>query len=848
MRTLTFGARSPSFAGNRVASWSPTSTGTGQAFGWSFGATGTVTLETLSDSSFRTQVPRTRISATATVLPPAAAVASLISADPIGSQGDADGHGGAQVVIRFALPIDGSSTGAFVGLSALSTAVLSGSGFGDSVGVGFGSSSSSGTAWNVVLPSNTVIPIGTALRNTSSVYALTIIFPPHDGSTRYFRMQLVDLATNTLHLDGVYPSTAFTLPAAATQLYVHAEIYAGLTTTRALEVVSMEISMPDGATRPLQETGEAGIFNLRDFGAIGDFDGSTGTDNMSALRSLLRALNGVGGTVILPPGGYYFGSQAEVDLNITGSIILRGAGPGGRHAPTRLHFAPFCGLHVVRRDAMIERELPPEFVLEDIALIGGHSGEEGHERAVDWPAWSAETVSYSVFAGTHTSANTVVPPGPRLEVNVIPPAAARPDASFEYLYVCIKSGAPGATAPPFHEAYMPDSSKPYGTGTYALGEIVRAPNIYDRVYKVTTAGTTGGIPPFSWPNSPVTDGTVVFTPIDASPFFVADGGTLASPTGCVWACRAAAGLRAECRVSLRRVYFENFFNGGLHLQDSERIFPPTGTNGCLGSAGYDVRVVHCGVGAIFRGAATGAAFFGLQVHAPRPPEEAEPEEVALYDRHLGIVERSYNGSSILGPRVSCTGPTLFVTGSDNATTVGGPFFREGDGPLDLRSPKATTWGGRPGLPLSDASFQGALSRTDWRGVASTLDLDTDISVTFKPDAASVLGFQSEDDAEAFRHVYGLPAEGWWGVTYGATTVAMAYSNGTTPFGGGLTWFPGALHFRQGPFLRIKFSVGPDPSLTPATIGDVVFNEGAASGQPLYWQMTANYGWQPGPTL
>lgn len=838
------------FAGNRLAEWFPSATGTTQVFGWGFGATGTVTLESVTDASFRAQLPRTRLTAPSSLDPDS--LAALISAAPFGSQGEADGHGGFQLVVAFGLAENLDDTAMFVGIADGAGSILDQPSLGECIGVGFASTSITTDELRLFLPGDVSFALDGVTRNTTSVYQLTITCPPYAAANQSFVVQLVDLAEGTLLYEAVLDDETYTLPPRDTLFRVHAEVLASVASLEpAIELASMRLSMPDGAKRYAQRLGEAGIFNVLHYGAVGDFDGTTGTDNGPAFARALRAMQGKGGTLIVPPGAYFLADGWRADLGISGPVVLRGAAPGSRTSASRLHFAPFTGIQAVRRVLQGVAEL----VLEDLALIGGNDGGEGRERAVEWPVWTAST-HYTPFAGTLSASNAIVPPGPRLAVNVIAPLTTpNPDASFEYVYVCILEGDSGGTAPDFSQAFRPDVSVPHAEDAffeqYAL---VRAPDIYDRYFVALFSGTTDATAPTEWPEigSTTTDGGVDWLGVDASPYLIADGGSLSEPTGCIWSCRTLAGLYSEERVSLRRVWVESFFNAGVHLQPNQatdwRFNPPPSQPSA--SAGYDVTIVRCGAGLVTRDDANGCTFFSLRVVMPRPPEEATPEEIALYDRHLAVAERSTRGNTYLGARLSCTGPMMLITGADNTSGVGGTFARAGDGPFDVRSPKSSFWGGNIGANFLEASvYQGSTSRDHWEDVVSTMAGTVDVTVKLKPDAASVYGFGSSDDASGFRMVYGLPGEGWWGVTHGTSTVAMAYSNANASINrAGVTWFPGGVHFGTYAAGRQHFSVGPEPAPTSGNQGDVVWNEAATTtGDPLYWQRTS-VGWSEGPLL
>src|SRR3984893_79555 len=70
------------------------------------------------------------------------------------------------------------------------------------------------------------------------------------------------------------------------------------------------------------------IFNVKDFGALGNWNGSTGNDDTSRIQAAINATtaNG-GGIVFFPPGTYKITSRLTA-LNSKASMTILGSGPG----------------------------------------------------------------------------------------------------------------------------------------------------------------------------------------------------------------------------------------------------------------------------------------------------------------------------------------------------------------------------------------------------------------------------------------------------------------------------------------------------------------------------------------
>jgi hypothetical protein len=71
----------------------------------------------------------------------------------------------------------------------------------------------------------------------------------------------------------------------------------------------------------------SGIFDATSFGAIGDWNGTTGTDNTVALQLWLATAQAAGGVPYLPPGKYYVNPSSGTEvLLVTRPLIFMGGG------------------------------------------------------------------------------------------------------------------------------------------------------------------------------------------------------------------------------------------------------------------------------------------------------------------------------------------------------------------------------------------------------------------------------------------------------------------------------------------------------------------------------------------
>ncbi|MBS2014149.1 MAG: hypothetical protein JST00_14765 [Deltaproteobacteria bacterium] len=839
MSGRAYGVRRPGFVGNRTAEWAPGAASTaGQVFGWTFGlagAAGSATVPALATGSLLAQLPRMRFTATGSN-----AVAGLIGGQTVCWRGNAAGTGGFHFAARFALTGNFNGTRAFIGLSAQSTSVVATSdptSVVNTIGVGFLQSGTAAGNWQLLSRDGSVtvgmVDLTSAPRNTTDVYDLSLLCAPN--TTTVF-VRLVNLTTGAVAID---QAASFALPASTALLYAHFEVGAAASgQSPSIDLVTSFLDVPDGTRTWPGLLGEDGVYNVRDFGAVGD----EVTPDDTAFDSAIRALSlGGGGTLLVPPGRYLLSRDLVFNLNVTGSVIVRGVAPGSGHNASRLTFAPYKGLRFYGppNTGTATSELAAS--VEDLDLFGGHVFGTGL-RAPEHPVWSA-TTSYGGEATVGATPAKVVVPGPR---------SSDPNASFEYYYENVNvTSSSGGVMPSFATTQRVDPSIPWKPSVArVLHDVVRAAGRFDRLFVCTQAGTSGaGTPAWNFTIGATTvDGGARWQAFDSTGYFVADGGTLAAPTGPVWACRVCAGITTQSRVSLNRLLLTGFLNAGVHVQSPEAGQPRA--NALVGASSYDVKVIQCGAGIVTRGAVKRCTFVGLDIFTF---DQEGGWTAAEADRAIGICERTTDGNTYVSFQVAATeGPFVYVPDVDNASALLGCYSEGLCGPGEIASPKVSVWGGTFGTLFTPTSaFHGVTTINDWRKVEATATTGgVTISAKLKPDDGSVYGFSSSDDATPYKLTYGSPTTGWWGLDHGANT-AIAYSGGNAAEGGGFVWTPRGIFV--GPSKILVTNGTGVPTLGDGTWrrGDIIVNRDAQSGQPSYWQcvVAGDPGtWLAGPSL
>jgi hypothetical protein len=316
-----------------AAEWRPASGSTpGTASGCTFTSTGTVTHPTLTSSNLQTQSHlqtqsrRTRFTSGTS----ANDVAGLRSDSALTWIGSGAANAGFCFVARFSLSANPSTGRAFVGLSATSeTCASDPSGTANTIGIGFDSGDSSSGNWKFMTKSATTLTkfdLGDAApRNTTDVYLLILRAMPNASEVG---VHVFNLSTKRTVLKGFVSTN---LPDASAFLYPQAEVGIG----SGGAAISLDV------LHLVLDKANEGVFDVRDFGALGDGT----TDDSDAFHAALAATwpNAVGsGIVLVPPGTYRLASN----LDITRHTLLMGVGGGGQWCSSVLKFDQGFGIVV----------------------------------------------------------------------------------------------------------------------------------------------------------------------------------------------------------------------------------------------------------------------------------------------------------------------------------------------------------------------------------------------------------------------------------------------------------------------------------------------------------------------
>lgn len=470
-RGAGFGVRTPGFFGNRSAEWAPgADAAAGQVFGWTFAYAGDASAVAPTVDGGDILAPLQRMAFTASG---ADADSGLISEQTICWRGNAAALGGFHFAVRFALTGNFSGTRAFIGLSA-QTATLAGASeptsADDTIGIGFVSGDADTDEWRLILhddANSSSDPIDGGERTNGDVLDLSILCSPN-SSTMIVR--LVNLTSNVVLIDDAEFKSANYIPRSTEFLSAHVEVGAAASGEEpAIDVISMFLDVPDGARTWAGVLGQDGIYNIRDFGAIGD--GATLEDG--AFRSALDAIAlAGGGTLFVPPGTYELADDLVIDLDVCGPVSVKGVGPGSSHSKSRLHFAPYKSLRF-RAATHPDLEGPTgASLVEDIDIFGGHvetADPNLYLRAPEHAVWEAET--------NYEEGARIVVAGPRFQYDGGP--TPDPNASFEYYYENVRPGVATASdidPPDFANTQRVDPSTVWLADTeYRVNDVVRVP-------------------------------------------------------------------------------------------------------------------------------------------------------------------------------------------------------------------------------------------------------------------------------------------------------------------------------------------------------------------------------------
>lgn len=832
-----YDVRPPGFFGKRVARLGP-GQGALHTMGWSFSVLGAPQTPAPTSASFREQMRRVRLKGANAPN----ATCGIHTATPVCWRGNADGYGGFCFSVRFALEMTLANMRAFIGLSALTTPVVTQAGepstIANSIGVGFDATDPSGGTWYLLrrdATNGTKTAISAASR-IGNVYELTIWCAPN-GASLHVRMVNLFTATTVLR-DAVYPvpgdsSAGNVIPSATTLFAVHAELRASNSTQLGLDVISAALEVPDGALPPLAMLGRDGVYDVRDFGALGD--GVTPDDNAlaDALAAMGPALSGIDreGTLYVSPGDFLLAS----DLVVERGLLMRGAGPGARAlgsggmGPSRLSFGALKGVRIMGLGTSPTGGAGDNAAIQDLGILCG--------GAV--PMWTSGT-NYAVGA-------KVLPRASRASV---------PESSWEYHFENLVAGIAATPEPNWGAlAFEPYPAttvwQPTTNYTDAPVSLVRssAANL-SLFYACVAEGRSKPLPAPAWdpgpPGGETIDGLDVrWTTHSLTGRVISDAG---APR---WAVRVAAGVHANTRFTLRRTSIRGAVNAAVHVQSIDRQWnggtydDPYASN-ANSSAIYDLVASNCGVGVLTKG---DDANWGLVMNALLSTSSSD-------DKSEGVADRSFYGTNFVGCRIAWNaGPAIRITSAvASAAMLGASAPAQAGVSLNTAG---QSWGffggdlqsgGGAGF-TTDSFFNGARAADDWMlvwGRSTGSGGDTIEARLWVQPAVYLFQASTPDN---YQLQYGAYDAGWWSVAHQDGWPAIAYAGGgAAPIG---QIAPGTALCQRGVFVGSPKSIVAsslvEPDAGTGQQGDLVFNEAPAAGEPLFWQRTSTE-WRPGPNL
>lgn len=748
--------------------------------------------------------------------------------------GDTSGFGGFSLSIRFALAggnPNPASTRAFVGLSASTSPVVdvgNPSGVANSIGVGFDSGDSTGGTWFVIRRDGTngnKTAVTGASRDTS-LLDLAIVSRPYDASGRAILMRLTNLDTGAILLrDELYVAEVGSyLPAADALLLVHAAVRSA-DEDLVFDVAQAAIEVPDGARVTPRLLGRAGHYDIRDFGARGD--GTNADDAAFALAmSAMGPVNNFDpterqGTLYVPPGAFKVTSPVDIER----ALRLHGAGPAGRTAsegPSKLVFEPRCGVRTFTAQCSPNEGDATYAIIEDLEIEGNDDGELPSE-------WSS---------GNYSS-------GDRLR----PKDSRGTGRGWDFYVEQVLPGGPhasGAIEPDFSSLSANDPSSTWApTTAYRVNTAVRATSRYDGFFRCIDASDESGAAEPGWSftpggttRDPALIGPFKWKTVNGAGYFVADGGTLASPGGKpIWACRVSSGIYAQAVITIRRVGVRGYLNAGLTiagalLTDDNAIIQ--GSNTSFSSIN-DVFVSDCGLGIFVLGRDANQCVFTC-AHV-RPRADGDSGKVS------GIHDSSNGGSRFFSCRVeSADGPAFLSLQTGSSGSAYGCSAVDSDASL-FASPQGYGFFGNSfeaGIEPVDAGvLLGAIAPEDWQA----------LDVAFAPEAAEarVAQYWGGDSLALFAVLpnvdeYRLTrsqgfAPGWYHLlgTGGGFPIAYSTENAVSfdDRGPGYVWTPTGI--LVGSTRSIITTADAKPVDGVWRRGDIVFNAMPALDAPSYWQ-------------
>lgn len=396
---------------------------------------------------------------------------------------------------------------------------------------------------------------------------------------------------------------------------------------------------------------------------------------------------------------------------------------------------------------------------------------------------------------------------------------------------------------------------------YAKGAMVRPVNRYDVSFTLETiegasplsakSSNAEPFPPTARPGDLVLESggdgqTLHWRCHSGGGYVVGDGRSLAPgnhPDSPIWACRVAAGIYSQGRVTVNRVAIQGALNAGLHVQASGHFLPASNANGF---AVYDLKVFTCGCGIVTRGDDCNAS---TVIHA----------DIELFDesdKEVGIAERGFLGNHYYSCQIgACKGPAFLVTSLVNSGGLYGCYSEAGTGPIQIDGSSFIVFGGDYGSGFAKESRAWVLQNRfsippfSVANEASGSRIETYLGID--DDTQSALGWGSFDIPGDVGHAgradnsywlirwYGARDQRYWSTEYGGGAVLAAYLTGDKyKRGPALQGFPSILLGDPGPGVPVRLSTTADaavpPDLADAEPGDIKFNTAPTAGGTVGW--------------
>ncbi len=588
---------------------------------------------------------------------------------------------------------------------------------------------------------------------------------------------IVGIARSTITPGTVFTHDRTVVPNSITGLGAGDAGYAAMSSSGALvrqtnaEQPRIGLVFTDGSVQPFGEV-VYGPINVKDFGAIGDGT----TDDSAAIQAALDstgtpgdgALDNRGRAIYFPPGVYYCAS----DIYITFPNALRGEGDGRTRSGSRLKMAEYCNVWNDIQTASVNGVGGNNTIIEQLDI----------EKMDDWATQEvhATTTAYTGAQTASVRGRIVIPAGMTVDDT---------GNDLGYCYELIRAGTSAGSAPTFADFREPDRSIPWQAGiTVGANTVVRGTDDrYDVVFKLNNAASltdtkvTGSTPP-TWnytlsgtTNDSAGGGTAQWVAVSPAGALVADGGTLQTPTGCVWAVKVSAGIFSTSRIVVRNVGVLYALNAGIYVHGTTAAYPQGNANGTFISG---CTLSNCGVGIHMRGgngnAGTiiGCDAIGIANNGGR-----------------GWLEESQLGNVWIGNQCEASQGAWLYSSAQYPVFLS--MYSEGSQGLGKITSTGTGWvGGNLGTGFTTDTVEFCGIRPgDCRGITKTTTSSAGQTLTVTLGTAeAALEFSTSGDASGYtwNYKHGVPGAGWVGFRHAnsATRVIDAFST-TSKWGPGI---------------------------------------------------------------